>query len=46
MSAERGALAELDGETLRVLRTSLEPVPGRAMECGEGTLWIVETESV
>jgi len=43
---ERGALAELDGETLRVLRTSLQPAKGRAMETGDGTLWIVETESV
>ena len=43
-SAERGALTELDGETVRVLRVSLEPAPGRAMECGDGTLWVVETE--
>jgi methionyl-tRNA formyltransferase len=40
----RGALAELDGETVRVLRTRLEPGTGREMSCGEGTLWIVETE--
>jgi methionyl-tRNA formyltransferase len=40
----RGALAELEGETVRVLRTSLEPADGRAMECGDGTIWIVETE--
>ena len=43
---ERGALTELDGETVRVLRVSLEPAQGRALECGDGTLWIVETESV
>jgi methionyl-tRNA formyltransferase len=43
-SGDRGALAEIDGKTVRVLRTSLEPVDGRAMECGDGTLWIVETE--
>lgn len=41
---ERGALTELDGETVRVLRTSLEPGSGRETRCGEGTLWIVETE--
>lgn len=41
----RGALAELDGEAVRVLRTSLEPADGRAMECGDGTLWIVEMEA-
>ena len=42
---ERGALAELDGETVRVLRTSLVPADGRAMECGDGTIWVMETES-
>lgn len=43
---ERGALTELDGETVRVLRLSLEPTDGRAMECADGTLWIVESEAV
>ena len=43
---ERGALAELDGETLRILRTSLDPVDGaRAVACGEGTIWVMETEA-
>ena len=42
---ERGALAELDGETVRILRTSLRPAAGREMACGDGTLWIVETEA-
>jgi methionyl-tRNA formyltransferase len=42
---DRGALMDLDGETVRVLRTSLEPVAGRAMACADGTLWIVETEA-
>lgn len=42
--AERGALAELDGETVRVLRVSLDPADGRGMECGDGKLWIMETE--
>ncbi len=41
---ERGALTELDGEVVRVLRTRLEPGPGRELECGDGTLWIVESE--
>jgi methionyl-tRNA formyltransferase len=40
----RGALTELDGETVRILRVSMEPADGRAIECGDGTLWIVETE--
>lgn len=43
-SGERGALTELDGEKVRVLRTSLEPAEGREMRCGEGSIWIVETE--
>ena len=42
---ERGALADLDGERVRVLRTSLVPADGRAKECGEGTIWVMETES-
>jgi methionyl-tRNA formyltransferase len=41
---ERGALTDLDGTTVRVLRTSLEPSSGRETACGVGTLWIVETE--
>jgi len=42
---ERGALADLDGKTVRVLRTSLEPAAGaRAVTCGDGTIWVVETE--
>jgi methionyl-tRNA formyltransferase len=46
LSAEpRGALAELDGATVRVLRVATEPGDGTAMECGDGTLWIVESEA-
>ncbi len=46
MSVEpRGALASLDGETVRVLRVSAEPGEGAALECGDGTLWIVESEA-
>lgn len=41
---DRGALTHLDGARIRVLRVSLEPADGRAVECGDGTLWIVETE--
>ena len=41
---DQGALTELDGEEVRVLRVSLEPADGRAVECGDGTLWIVESE--
>jgi methionyl-tRNA formyltransferase len=41
---DRGALTELDGETVRVLRTSRESGDGIPMACGDGTLWVVETE--
>jgi len=40
----RGPLVEVDGETLRVLRTSLAQADGRALECRDGRLWIVESE--
>lgn len=42
--ALRGALTELDGEQIRVLRVSREPADGRELTCADGTLWIVETE--
>jgi methionyl-tRNA formyltransferase len=40
----RGALSELDGRTVRVLRVSTEPGAGAALECADGTLWVVESE--
>jgi methionyl-tRNA formyltransferase len=41
----RGALAELDGETVRVLASSLDPVEGaRRVECADGPVWLVRTE--
>jgi methionyl-tRNA formyltransferase len=44
---ERGALLELDGGTVRVLRTSLEEVDGaRRVDAGDGPLWLVTTEPV
>ena len=40
-----GALLELDGETVRVLASSLEEVDGaRRLECADGPLWLVELE--
>ncbi len=42
---DRGALTELGGKTVRVLRTSLEPGAGQQRETGDGTIWIVETEA-
>jgi methionyl-tRNA formyltransferase len=44
VEGDRGALAEIDGETVRILRVSLEQADGTPRECGDGTLWIVETE--
>ena len=43
-NGEKGALTELDGEAIRVLRTSLEPADGRELQTGDGKLWITETE--
>jgi methionyl-tRNA formyltransferase len=40
----RGALTELDGETVRVLRTTIDAGHGRTVECADGTLRIVEWE--
>lgn len=42
-----GALLELDGTPVRVLATSLTEVEGaRRLECGDGPLWVVETEEL
>ena len=42
-----GALAELDGETVRVLASSLTEVDGaQRVECGDAPLWLVKTEPV
>jgi methionyl-tRNA formyltransferase len=43
-----GPIAELDGERVKLLRTSLsDPGDGaRAVECGDGPIWIVESEPV
>jgi methionyl-tRNA formyltransferase len=46
-ATERGPLVELDGETVRVLRASREPVEGAVpFECVDGPLWLVRTEPV
>jgi methionyl-tRNA formyltransferase len=43
-----GPIAELDGERVKLLRTSLtDPGDGaRAVDCGDGQIWIVEFERV
>jgi methionyl-tRNA formyltransferase len=41
----RGALAELDGETVRVLASSLTEVDDAVrVECADGPIWFVKTE--
>jgi len=46
MGPVAGPFAELDGERVKLLRTSLTDRGdgARAVECGEGSLWIVESE--
>lgn len=42
-----GALLDLDGTPVRVLATSLDEVDGaRRLDCGDGPLWVVETEEL
>jgi methionyl-tRNA formyltransferase len=41
----RGAVAELHGQTVRILRTRLEPGEGERVECGDAPIWILETEA-
>jgi methionyl-tRNA formyltransferase len=42
-----GALAEVDGETVRVLESSLVEVEGaRRVECADAPIWLVKTEPV
>jgi methionyl-tRNA formyltransferase len=43
--SERGALLDLDGETVRVLASSLTEVEGaRRFDCADAPLWLVEIE--
>jgi methionyl-tRNA formyltransferase len=48
MGPVTGPIAELDGERVKLLRTSLtDPGDGaRAVDCGDGQIWIVEFERV
>jgi len=41
---EQGAVTELDGERVRILRAALAGPEGRPVECRDGTVWILETE--
>jgi methionyl-tRNA formyltransferase len=47
LGGTRGALLELDGRQVRVLATSLTEVEGaQRLDCGDGPLWVVETEEL
>jgi methionyl-tRNA formyltransferase len=47
LDGPKGALLELDGASVRVLATSLTEADGaQRIECGDGPLWIVETEEL
>jgi len=47
LDGTRGALLDLDDKPVRVLATSLTEAEGaRRLDCGDGPLWIVETEEL
>jgi methionyl-tRNA formyltransferase len=47
VGGRRGPLTELDGRRVRLVRTSLSADHGgRAVGCGDGPLWVLETEPV
>jgi methionyl-tRNA formyltransferase len=48
MSEAKGPIAELDDQRVKLVRTSLTDPGGgaRAVQCGDGSLWIVESEPV
>jgi methionyl-tRNA formyltransferase len=47
LEGTQGALLELDGTPARVLATSLTEVEGaQRIECGDGPLWLTETEEL
>ena len=48
MSEAKGPIAELDGERVKLVRTSLTDPGGgaQAVQCGEGKLWIVEVRAL
>jgi methionyl-tRNA formyltransferase len=42
---EGAPVGDVDGEQVKILRTSLEPVDGAPrVECGDGPIWIVENK--
>jgi methionyl-tRNA formyltransferase len=43
MGPGHAPVAEVDGRSLKVLRTRLEPADGIRVECADGPIWIVES---
>ena len=47
VDGRRGPLAELDGRRVRLLRTSLDgALGGTRVDCGDGPLWVLDSEPV
>jgi methionyl-tRNA formyltransferase len=47
VDGRRGPLAELDGRRVRLLRTSLDETRGGTrVDCGDGPLWVLDSEPV
>ncbi|WP_234313601.1 methionyl-tRNA formyltransferase [Streptomyces sp. NBRC 109706] len=44
IGAGRGPVAQVGGQRLKVLRTSLVPADGPRLDCADGPLWITECE--
>ncbi|MEU7525161.1 formyltransferase family protein [Saccharothrix sp. NPDC042600] len=44
MGSRSAPLAMVEGTWVRLIRTSLTPAAGPRVECGDGALWIVESE--
>jgi methionyl-tRNA formyltransferase len=45
LSTEKGLLVDIDGDTVRVLESSLDEVEGAVrVDCADGPLWLVRTE--
>lgn len=44
MRSQQYPVAKIDTKWRRLIRTSLEPADGLAVDCGTGTLWVIESE--
>jgi methionyl-tRNA formyltransferase len=46
MPGDEAPVAELEGREVHVVGTRLEPGEATPVECGDGTIWVVETKEV